>query len=102
MQPPQERLGVRPRTRSTRTRLPSVSEGIAKRAVLDARFVKGERERLLTSAFMIRVIVLTTLMPDAGVREAVTALAGDLPAVPWARPWRASSAPDGPVLLVCP
>ena len=32
--------------------------GIAENAVLDARFVKGERERLLTAAFMIRVIVL--------------------------------------------
>jgi Insertion element 4 transposase N-terminal len=64
---------------------------IAERAALDARFVKGERERLLTRAFMIRAIVLMTLMPDAGLRDAVTALAGDLAAVPWARPWRAAS-----------
>jgi len=70
---------------------PGVIEGVAGRAVLDARFVKGERERLLTRAFMIRVIVLMTLMPDAGIREAVTALAGDLVMVPWARPWRAAS-----------
>jgi hypothetical protein len=66
-------------------------EDVAGRAVLDPRFVKGERERLLTRAFMIRVIVLMTLMPDAGVREAVLALAGDLAGVPWARPWRAAS-----------
>ena len=39
-------------------------DGIAERAVLDGRFVKGERERLLTAAFMIRVLVLQTLMPD--------------------------------------
>ena len=68
-----------------------VIEEIAERAVLDPRFVKGERERLLTRAFMIRAIVLMTLMPDAGLREAVLALAGDLTAVPWARPWRAAS-----------
>ncbi len=40
---------------------------------------------------MIRAIVLMTLMPDAGVREAVIALAGDLAGVPWARPWQAAS-----------
>jgi hypothetical protein len=66
-------------------------EEVAGRAVLDRRFVKGERERLLTRAFMIRAIVLMTLMPDAGLREAVLALAGDLAGVPWARPWRAAS-----------
>jgi hypothetical protein len=70
---------------------PGVIEEIAERAVLDPRFVKGERERLLTRAFMIRAIVLMTLVPDAGLREAVLALAGDLTAVPWARPWRAAS-----------
>ena len=66
-------------------------EDVADRAVLDSRFVKGERERLLTRAFVIRAIVLMTLMPDAGIREGVTALAGDLAGVPWARPWRAAS-----------
>jgi hypothetical protein len=70
---------------------PGVIEGIAGRAVLDARFVKGEREWLLTRAFMIRAIVLMTLMPEAGLREAVITLAGDLAGVPWARPWRAAS-----------
>ena len=62
---------------------PGVIEGIAERAVLREQYVKGERERLLTKAFMIRVIVLMTLLPDAGVREAVAALAGDLTLVPW-------------------
>jgi hypothetical protein len=70
---------------------PGVIEEAAGRAVLDARFVKGERERLLTRAFMIRAIVLMTLLPDAGLREAAAALAGDLAAVPWARPWRPAS-----------
>jgi hypothetical protein len=66
--------------------------GIAEGAGLDGRFVKGERERLLARAFMIRVIVLMTLMPDARVQDAVAALAGDLALVPWARPWRPASA----------
>jgi hypothetical protein len=66
---------------------PGVIGGIAERAVLREEYVKGERERLLARAFMIRAIVLMTLMPDAGIRDAVIALAGDLALVPWARPW---------------
>ena len=66
--------------------------GIAGRAPLDARFVKGERERLLARAFMIRVIVLMTLMPGARLGDVIAALAGDLALVPWARPWRPASA----------
>jgi hypothetical protein len=69
---------------------PEVIESAAERAVLDRRLVKGERERLLTRAFVIRAIVLMTLMPDAGVRDAVIALAGDLAGVPRARPWQAA------------
>ena len=71
---------------------PGVIDGIAERAVLREQYVKGERERLLASAFMIRAIVLMTLVPDAGVRDAVIALAGDLALVPWARPWAPASA----------
>ncbi len=66
---------------------PGVIDGIAERAVLREQYVKGERERLLARAFMIRVIVLMTLVPGAGLRDAVIALAGDLALVPWARPW---------------
>ena len=69
-----------------------VIDEIAERAVLRGKYVKGERERLLTRAFMIRVIVLMTLMPDAGIREALIALAGDLALVPWARAWVPASA----------
>jgi hypothetical protein len=68
-----------------------VIDGIAARAVLDGRFVKGERERLLTAAFMIRVLVLMTLMPDAQVSDVIAALAGDLALVPWSKPWRPAS-----------
>jgi hypothetical protein len=64
---------------------PGVIGQVAEQAVLREEHVKGERERLLTRAFMIRVIVLMTLMPDADVRGAVIALAGDLALVPWAR-----------------
>ena len=71
---------------------PDAVSGTAERAPLGARFVKGKRERLLARAFMIRVIVLMTLMPDARVQEVIAALAGDLALVPWARPWRPASA----------
>jgi hypothetical protein len=71
---------------------PGAAGGIAERAPLDARFVKGRRERLLARAFMIRVIVLMTLMPDARAQDVIAALAGDLALVPWARPWRPASA----------
>ena len=72
--------------------VPGAVSGIAQDAGLDGRFVKGERERLLARAFMMRVIVLMTLMPEARVQDAVAALAGDLALVPWARPWRPASA----------
>jgi hypothetical protein len=70
---------------------PGVIGEIAERAVLRPEFVKGERERLLAGAFMIRAVVLMTLVPDAGIRDAVIALAGDLAMVPWARAWAPAS-----------
>jgi hypothetical protein len=71
---------------------PGLIDGIAGRSRLDGRFAKGERERLLSAAFMIRVIVLMTLMPEARIEDVIIALAGDLALVPWARPWRPASA----------
>src|SRR6266851_2565708 len=71
---------------------PGVIDGIAEKAVLRKEYVKGERERLLARAFMIRAVVLMTLVPDAGIRDAVIALAGDLAGVPWARAWVPASA----------
>jgi len=53
--------------------------------------VKGKRKRLLSVAFVLRAIVLMTLMPDADAREVILALAGDLAMVPWARQWRPAS-----------
>ena len=71
---------------------PGVIDGIADRAVLREEFVKGTRKRLLARAFVIRAIVLMTLVPDADVREVIIALAGDLAMVPWARAWQPASA----------
>jgi hypothetical protein len=70
---------------------PDAVRAVAGRAPLGARFVKGERERLLARAFMIRVIVLMTLMPGERPGDVIAALAGDLALVPWARPWRPAS-----------
>jgi hypothetical protein len=70
---------------------PGVIDAIAGNAVLDARFVMGERERLLTTAFMMRVIVLMTLVPQARVSDAAALLAGDLALVPWRNPWNVPS-----------
>jgi len=68
-----------------------VMDRVADGAVLREEFVKGVRKRLLSRAFVIRVIVLMTLMPDADAREVILALAGDLALVPWARPWEPAS-----------
>ena len=81
--PLEERLGSQAGT--------DVIGQVAGRAPLGARFVKGERERLLARAFMIRVIVLMTLMPGERPGDVIAALAGDLALVPWARPWRPAS-----------
>ncbi len=70
---------------------PGVIDGIASRAVLREKYVKGERNRLLARAFVIRAVVLMTLMPDADAREVIIALAGNLAMVPWARAWRPAS-----------
>jgi hypothetical protein len=70
---------------------PGVIDGIAERAALRQEWVKGTRKRLLTRAFVLRAIVLMTLLPDADAREVITALAGDLAMVPWARAWRPAS-----------
>ena len=70
---------------------PGVIGGIAERAVLDRRYVKGAYDRLLAAAFMIRAIVLQTLMPEAQLSDVIIALAGDLALVPWSRLWHPAS-----------
>jgi hypothetical protein len=70
---------------------PGVIDGIAERAALDRRYVKGKYRRLLRAAFVIRVIVLWTLMPEAQLSDVITALAGDLALLPWSRRWHPAS-----------
>jgi hypothetical protein len=70
---------------------PGVIVRIAGHAALDGKFVKGDRERLLTAAFVIRALLLMTLMPSAGIRDAAGLLAGDLALVPWSRRWEVAS-----------
>ena len=70
---------------------PGVIDGIAERAVLDGRYVKGRYRRLLSAAFVIRVIVLWTLMPEAQLSDVILALAGDLALLPWSRRWHPAS-----------
>jgi hypothetical protein len=70
---------------------PGAVDGIAERAVLDKKHVKGKYRRLLTVAFMIRVLVLWTLMPEAQLSDVIIALAGDLALVPWSRQWHPAS-----------
>jgi hypothetical protein len=66
---------------------PGVIDRIAEHAVLDGKFIKGDRKRLLTAAFAIRALLLMTLSPDGGIGDAAADLAGDLALVPWAKPW---------------
>lgn len=46
-----------------------------------------ERQRLLSSAMTVRLLVAMTLMPDAPVPEVTLRMAGLLACLPWARPW---------------
>lgn len=52
---------------------------------------KKPRNRLLTAGFVIRALLLMTLMPAAPVTEVMDALAGDLARVPWAKAWHRPS-----------
>ncbi len=70
---------------------PGVIDGIAENADLDERYVKAERDRLLSAAFMTRVIVLQSLMPEAQLSDVTAALAGDLAMVPWRKQWHPAS-----------
>ena len=60
---------------------------IARTVLLDGK-VKGAARRALTPALAIRLTLLMTLMPDADYAEVMAALLGDLPLVPWQRPYQ--------------
>lgn len=66
---------------------PGVIDRIAGHAPLNPKFVKDDRKRLLTAAFTIRALLLMTLSPGGGIRDAAADLAGDLALVPWASRW---------------
>jgi hypothetical protein len=70
---------------------PGVIGGIAERAVLDKKYVKGRYRRLLSAEFMIRAVVLWTLMPESQLSDVVVALAGDLALLPWSKRWHPAS-----------
>jgi hypothetical protein len=70
---------------------PGVIDALAENAGLDGKYVKGECRRLLPAAFMIRALVLWTLMPDARIPDVVAMLAGDLALLPWSGPWEPAS-----------
>jgi transposase IS4-like protein/DDE family transposase len=48
----------------------------------------GERRRLVSLPFIMRVVVAMTLLPDADYPEVVRVLTGLLPRLPWARRWQ--------------
>ena len=57
--------------------------------------IKGARRRELDVAFVIRAVLLMTLMPDADYQQIMSVLLGDLMQLPWAR---ARAVPSGTVL----
>ena len=52
---------------------------------------KKQRARLLSAAFVMRALLLMTLMPGVPVTGVMDALAGDLADVPWAASWHRAS-----------
>ena len=50
--------------------------------------MKGTARRAMTAAMVIRLVLLMTVMPGSCYAEAIAALLGDLPLVPWHRPYR--------------
>jgi len=79
------RLGVAEERLDALCGRPGVIGQIARDLTLKGK-VRGDRRRAMTPALAIRFVLLMTLMP-AGYAEVLAALAGDLAAVPWQRPW---------------
>ena len=70
---------------------PGVIDEIAGSVLLGGK-VKGAARRALTPALAIRFTLLMTLMPDADYAEVMAVLLGDLPLVPWQRPYQVPTA----------
>jgi hypothetical protein len=66
---------------------PGVIDKVAAGVTLKGR-VKGTARRAMTAAMVIRLMLLMTLMPGSCYAEAIAALLGDLPLVPWHRRYR--------------
>jgi hypothetical protein len=80
------RLGVAEEQLDALCGRPGMIDEIARDVRLNGK-IKGNRLRVMTPALAIRFILLMTLIPGAGYAEVMAALAGDLAAVPWHRPW---------------
>ena len=78
------RLGVAEQRLDALCGEPGVIDKVAAGLTLEGR-VKGAARRAMTAAMVIRLVLLMTLMPGSCYAEAVAALLGDLPLVPWHR-----------------
>ncbi len=65
-----------------------VIEELCDAAVAAGLVTPGERRRLMSLPFIMRVVVAMTLLPDADYPEVIRALTGLLPHLPWARRWQ--------------
>ena len=81
------RLGVAEQRLDALCGEPGVIDKVAAGLTLDGR-VKGAARRAVTAAMVIRLVLLMTLMPGSCYAEAIAALLGDLPLVPWHRRYR--------------
>ena len=78
------RLGVAEERLDALCGEPGVIGKVAAGVVLKGK-VKGTARRAMTTAMVIRLVLLMTLMPGSCYAEAIAALLGDLPLVPWHR-----------------
>jgi hypothetical protein len=81
------RLGVAEERLDALCGEPGVIGKVAAGVTLDGK-VKGTARRAMTAALVIRLVLLMTLMPGSCYAEAIAALLGDLPLVPWHRRYR--------------
>jgi hypothetical protein len=85
------RLGVAEQQLDALTGIPGLIDQVAASVRLQGK-VKGVGRRAMSPALAIRFILLMTLMPEADYAEVMAALLGDLPAVPWGRPYQLPTA----------
>ena len=85
------RLGVAEQRLDALCGEPGVIDKVAAGVTLKGR-VKGTARRAMTAALAIRLVLLMTLMPGSCYAEAIAALLGDLPLVPWHRRYQVPTA----------